>query len=424
MVSEIPLRNQKRPFQLALRCATAALTFAVVADAAVYTDDAGTDRQPDVGAVELLFADPLIHAKPEDRCEDTICTRLLELIRGARISIAFAVYGTRKQTELLKALEAAKSRGVAVRGIVDRDRNGNNVYSSTNLWMHRLGSVRDDFETEQILDAESPSKFGNRIMHNKFFIVDGRWIWTGSANVSDSGTGGYNANVVAVIDSPPLAAVYTQEFEQMWSGRFHQLKQGNGADRLEIGNTDVAVWFSPQDNALSRGVRKLIADAQRSITLGMFYLTDESIANELMTAHERGVDVRVIIDATAAGSRYTQHERLREIGIPVKVEHWGGKMHVKAAVIDGRVFIVGSMNWSYSGDNVNDENTLVLRSARLAGEFESFFDRLWDSIPPKWGTRSALPDPESPDSSPSCTDDVDNDFDRLIDGQDPGCGDG
>lgn len=424
MVSEIPLRNQKRPFQLALRCATAALTFAVVTDATTYAVDDGTDRQPDVGAVELLFADPLIHTKPGDRCEDNICTRLLELIRGARTSIAFAVYGTRKQTELLKALEAAKSRGVTVRGIVDRDRNGNNVYSSTNLWARRLGSVRDDFETEQILDAESPSKFGNRIMHNKFFIVDGRWIWTGSANVSDSGTGGYNANVAAVIDSPPLAAVYTQEFEQMWSGRFHQLKQGNGVERLEIGNTDVAVWFSPQDKALGRGVQELIAGAQRSITLGIFYLTDESIANELMTAHERGVDVRVIIDATAAGSRYTQHERLREIGIPVKVENWGGKMHVKAAVIDGRVVIVGSMNWSYSGNNVNDENTLVLRSARLAGEFESFFDRLWDSIPPKWGTRSARPDPESPDSSPSCTDDVDNDFDRLIDGQDPGCGDG
>lgn len=424
MVSEIPLKNQKRSFHLALRCTTAALTFAVTADAAVYTGNDGTDRQPDGGSVELLFAHPLIHAKPGDRCEDNVCTRLLELIRGARISIAFAVYGTRKQTELLKALEAAKSRGVTVRGIVDRDRNGNNFYSSTNLWARRLGNVRDDFEAEQILDAESPSKFGNRIMHNKFFIVDGRWVWTGSANVSDSGTGGYNANVVAVIDSPPLAAVYTQEFEQMWSGRFHQLKRGNGADRLKLGNTDAAVWFSPQDEALSRGVQELVAGAQRSITLGIFYLTDESIANQLIAAHERGVDVRVMIDATAAGSPYTQHERLREIGIPVKVEHWGGKMHAKAAVIDGRVVIVGSMNWSYSGDNVNDENTLVLRSARLAGELEAFFDRPWDGIPPKWGTRSALPGPESPESSPSCTDGVDNDFDKLVDGQDPGCGDG
>ena len=36
------------------------------------------------------------------------------------------------------------------------------------------------------------------IMHNKFFVVDRRWVWTGSANLSDSGTGGYNANIVAV----------------------------------------------------------------------------------------------------------------------------------------------------------------------------------------------------------------------------------
>lgn len=415
------MKNQERSprLRLVLRRTTVALMFAIAADAAAYISNDVTDRQPDVGSVELLFADPLIHTKPGDRCEDTICTRLLELIRGARISIAFAVYGTREQTELLKALEAAKSRGVTVRGIVDRDQDGNYAYSSTNLWTRRLGNVRDDFETEQLL---SPSKFGNRIMHNKFFIVDGRWVWTGSVNVSDSGTGGYNANVAAVIDSPPLAAVYTQEFEQMWSGRFHQLKQSNGVERLEIGNTDVAVWFSPQDQALSRGVQPLIAGAQRSITLGIFYLTDESVTNQLIAAHERGVDVRVIIDATAAGSRYTQHERLRKTGIPVKVEDWGGKMHVKAAVIDGHTVVIGSMNWSYSGDKVNDENTLVLRSARLAGKLELFFDHLWDSIPPKWEKPSAWPDPESPDSSPSCTDDVDNDFDKLIDGQDPGCG--
>lgn len=304
------MKNQERSprLRLVLRHTTVALMFAIAADAAASISNDVTDRQPDVGSVELLFADPLIHTKPGDRCEDTICTRLLELIHGARISIAFAVYGTREQTELLKALEAAKSRGVTVRGIVDRDQDGNYAYSSTNLWTRRLGNVRDDFETEQLL---SPSKFGNRIMHNKFFIVDGRWVWTGSVNVSDSGTGGYNANVAAVIDSPPLAAVYTQEFEQMWSGRFHQLKQSNGVERLEIGNTDVAVWFSPQDQALSRGVQPLIAGAQRSITLGIFYLTDESVTNQLIAAHERGVDVRVIIDATAAGSRYTQHERLR-----------------------------------------------------------------------------------------------------------------
>ena len=63
-------------------------------------------------------------------------------------------------------------------------------------------------------------------MHNKFFIVDGRYVWTGSANISDTGIGGYNANIVAYIDSPFLANYYTIEFEQMFiDGNYHKTKK-------------------------------------------------------------------------------------------------------------------------------------------------------------------------------------------------------
>ena len=51
-------------------------------------------------------------------------------------------------------------------------------------------------------------------MHNKFFIIDRQYIWTGSANISDTGTGGYNANVIASINSNYLAKHYLIEFEQ------------------------------------------------------------------------------------------------------------------------------------------------------------------------------------------------------------------
>ena len=421
------------------------------------------DRPADRESVELIFSDPLLNATPGDRCESAFCTRLLELICGARVSVDFAVYGMRNQTKLLEALEAAQARGVVVRGVVDRDRDGRSYYSSTDLWVGRLGNVRDDFDAETTLDAQDnwkprkpscprPAGFGGplqclaydlgerwlvaahasretfdesragRIMHNKFFIVDGRWVWTGSGNISDSGTGGYNANAVAVVDSAQLAAVYTAEFEQMWSGRFHQLKSSNGVEHLEIGDTHAAVWFSPQDKAMRGGVQKLLAAAQRRIDLAVFYLTNKFVTAELIAAHNRGVAVRVIVDATSAQNEYTKHELLREAGIPVKVEHWGGKMHMKAAAIDSHTVVVGSMNWTRAGELTNDENTLVLTSPRLAADFESFFHHLWDSIPSQWGGLSTRPNPESRDSSTACTDGIDNDFDELVDGADPDCG--
>ncbi len=381
------------------------------------------DRQTDEESIELLFADPFVVASPDDRCEVAICARLLELIQGAKTSIDFAVYGMRHQTQLLEAVEAAQKRGVVVRGVVDRDRKRQNYYLSTDLWVKRLGSVRDDYGAEQTLDRMGDRARFDRKMHNKFFVVDRRWVWTGSANVSDTGTGGYNANVVAVADSPQLAGIYTEEFEQMWSGRFHALKENNGVERFGIGGTKTEVWFSPQDKAMRNGLQPLIAGARSRIDLATFYLTHKDVAKELIAAHKRGVDVRVIIDATSAQKKYSKHEWLREVGISVKVENWGGKMHMKAAAVDGLAVVVGSMNWSFSGAAKNDENTLILHSPGLAVEFESVFDRLWNSIPQKWGGHGANPDPESAESSTACTDGIDNDFDCLVDGKDPGCKD-
>jgi phosphatidylserine/phosphatidylglycerophosphate/cardiolipin synthase-like enzyme len=422
----------------------------------------------DSESIELLFSDPVGVASPGDRCEAETCTRLLELIRGARSTIDFAVYGMRNQTELLEALEAAQARGVTVRGVVDRDRDGQNYYTSTDLWVGRFDNVRDDLSAERDLDAkqgeqepfeppcERPLGFEgplqclaydlgdrwlvaahasqdnfvdpdgeggpNRIMHDKFFVVDDRWVWTGSSNISDSGTGGYNANIVALVDSPQLAAVYSGEFEQMWSGRFHTLKEGDGIEHLDFDETEAAVWFSPQDDAMRFGVEALIAQAGDRIDIAVFYLTNKYVTADLIAAHRRGVEVRVIVDATSAKNGYSKHELLREAGIPVKVENWGGKMHMKAAAIDGSTVVVGSMNWTRAGEDTNDENTLILGSSVLAAEFETFFDHLWDSIPEEWGQLGTRPDPESAASSSACMDGVDNDFDGLADGADPGCG--
>ena len=67
-----------------------------------------------------------------------------------------------------------------------------------------------------------------------------------------------------------------------------------------------------------------------------FFLTHNNISRELVKAHKRGVKIRVILDATAATNGYSKHNYLREHGIPVKVESWGGKMHMKAAVFDNK----------------------------------------------------------------------------------------
>lgn len=416
--------------------------------------------------ITLILNDPFQFETPGDRCEAEICTHLLSMVQNAEYSIDAAIYGARNQSALLEALEAAVRRGVRLRLVVDRDAQGENYYSSTDEWVRRLGkhNVRDDLEVERKLNRKKqkssskprcprPDGFEgplqcmaynlgsrwllaahasredfpakgpvNRIMHNKFFVVDGRKIWTGSCNISDSGTGGYNANVALLIDSEKLASLYTQEFNSMWLGKFNQLKPKKYApERLRIDGSAVSLYFSPQNNSMRYGVEKEIQAARHSIDIAVFFLTNKFTTSDLIAAHRRGVRVRVIVDATSAKNDYTKHELLREAGIPVKVENWGGKMHAKAAVFDRRSIIAGSMNWTAAGGTVNDENTLIIYNRRIAEEFSDFYERLWSSIPERWAAAHARPDPESLDSASACIDGVDNDFDDKIDDKDPGC---
>ena len=425
---------------------------------------AGGDDASAASTLELLLQSPLEYATPGDRCEPRICTRLLDWINAAESTIDFAIYGARDQTLILEALSAARARGVKVRGYVDRDRQGNNYYSSTDEWTRRLGVIADDQAREskptpfapnpprckrpagfagplQCLaydlgnfwllaehasreDFTDPSGGGtNKIMHNKFFVVDSKRVWTGSANISDSGTGGYNANAAIAAESATLALVYTQEFDRMTRRtRSRDEKPSTGPRPHQVGDAIVEPWFSPQDQPMRYAVQPLIARATSTIDVSIFFLTHKYVAADLINAHKRGVRVRIIVDATAATNGYTKHELLRVAGIPLKVENWGGKMHAKAGAIDGEILILGSMNWTSAGDNANDENTLILRSRRLAAQYGDWFERLWQSIPNRWLARGARPDPESADSGSACADGADNDFDELIDADDPGCG--
>lgn len=425
--------------------------------------------------VEVYVIDPRKAERPENSCKVEGCKALLRLIEGAKTQIDFAIYGMRNQAEVLQALREARQRGVIVRGVVDRDAEGKNYYSSTEALAAALGGVRSDWEVEKELAREGDRKrfeqrfdpdhkdkpqsctrpegflgplqclgydLGDRcllaahaseediendgaIMHNKFFVVDGQTVWTGSTNLSDSGTGGYNANIVVVVRSRQVALWYTQEFNRMYvDNLYHGRKPPSGELRTVLKDkerTEVQVLFSPQDKPITQAVRPLLQKARKSIDIGIFFLTHKEITRDLLDAHRRGVKIRVILDATAARNGYTKHELLRAAGIPVKVEAWGGKMHMKAAVIDGRVLIGGSMNWTSAGEGGNDENTLILHSRSLAKTWTDAFNQLWGDIPDKW--LEGRPDPESKDSAHSCTDGVDDDFDHLTDKEDPGCAD-
>jgi phosphatidylserine/phosphatidylglycerophosphate/cardiolipin synthase-like enzyme len=428
--------------------------------------------------VRLVLHDPLaptLRSAPADACDVEVCTSLLALIEGATRSIDLAFYGFRDQSRLLEALLAARARGVEIRGVIDRDLDDRSYYASTDAWLRALPVFHTDHDVDVAAAAANAGRYahyrprcprpaghagpvqcvaidlgGGRcylaahasaepiedkgaIMHDKFAVVDERWVWTGSTNASDSCTGGYNANLVLVVDSPRVAGWYRAEFEQMYvDGRFHATKLAQAPMRTVLADgtgladgddgTRLEVLFSPQHEPIRRAVEPLLRGARSSIDIAVFYLTHEGVAQDLVDAHNRGVRVRVILDATGAANAYSKHEALRLAGIPVAIEDMGGKMHAKSALIDGRIVVGGSMNWTAAGESGNDENTIVLRSEALGAQYAAWFERLWGRIDPRWRADGARPDPESRDSGTACADGVDNDYDGHVDAADPGCG--
>lgn len=370
--------------------------------------------------VEFYVTDFTKYYYPSSKCLTTACQSLLKQINSAKSTIDFAIYGVDNQPEIINALINAQNRGVKVRWVYDTDKRGHTIYLETVRLKKLLKNGRSDIDYDKdLFDSTSDYSVKDAIMHNKFFIFDSQKVWTGSANISHTDLSGFNANSALLINSAQIARIYQDEFEQMYNGRFHSLKIPTKFNTTSLGTSIVEVYFSPQDAIMTKHILPLINSAKRYVYVPVFVITHKDFNQALINAKNRGVEVKVIVDATAASGKYSSVKFLRENGIKVKVENRAGKMHMKSIIIDDVYSVIGSMNFSKSGEKYNDENVLIIKNINLSKSFKQQFLHFWNSIPDKWLFKN--PGAETFNSINSCFDGIDNDFDGKIDIKDEGC---
>ena len=354
---------------------------------------------------DVYFSDHVGTTLPGANGPSATAQALVAALDGATTSIDFSLYGIGGSQQIIDALANAQGRGVTVRGVMDITGYGYYPYRDSETLINALtpGTV--------VLDNHED------IMHNKFFVIDDRWVWKGSANVSDTGIYvEYNANWSILIDHPALAAAYTTEFEEMYGGDFHTDKTDNTPHTFPVlpDGSVIESYFGPTDDAETNAIVRAIDEANTSLDLRIFYFTSWAVRDAILDAYNnRGVAVRMIVDASSAENQYSVHEDLRTAGIPVKVENWGGKEHMKGLAADNEVVILGSQNWTTSGNTKSDENTLYIKNGVLAQAFTDDFNAKWASIPNTW--LSGNPGAESLDAIGSLYDFIDNDHDGLTD---------
>jgi phosphatidylserine/phosphatidylglycerophosphate/cardiolipin synthase-like enzyme len=296
---------------------------------------------------------------------------LLDRLDAAAVSIDAAIYDFNR-VSIRDALIAAHGRGIQVRLVADDEAYENASYAPHFAALETAGIP--------IVQDHRAS-----LMHNKFFIIDGEIVWTGSTNLTDNGFT-YNHNNSLVVTSTLLADIYTLEFEEMFvDGLFGTAKTDNTTHTLTVDGVPLAIYFSPSDAALGEVIEE-VNTAADSIHFGIFFFTDDTLREALIARHQAGVTVSGVWDLLGAANTFSEDELLCLAGIPIKIEDFGGKLHNKFMVIDAggaspRV-ITGSMNWTGSGDGANDENTLIVHDAEVALAYQTAFQEIYDALGP------------------------------------------
>ncbi len=392
------------------------------------------------------YTDPYRQIKREG---DNLEKIIIDTINSAKVSVDLAVQELRLPL-VAQALAKKQKTGVKIRVILENIYNqpiGNGSPIKTNKKNEREQSRREDYiafvdlnhdgrlseeEMNQrdaitilnnaqvpIIDDTEDGSQGSGLMHHKFMVIDGKTVIVTSANFTLSDQhGDYtrsktrgNANNLLVIQSSELASYFTEEFNLMWgdgaggtkNSLFGTNKPFRQAQTFAIGKTKVSVKFSPDTNKINwfdttNGlIAQTLSQAQKSVSLALFVLSEQQLADLLENQQKQGVTIKALIDPEFAyrpysegldllGIEVTEKCRaepnnnpwsvpLKTVGVPKLAN--GDKLHHKTGIVDNNLVITGSHNWSDAANRLNDETLLILNNPVINAHYQREFEQLY-----------------------------------------------
>lgn len=284
--------------------------------------------------------------------------RLVDLIESATATIDAAFYDLQLPAAA-DALIAQHEKGLMVRLVSD-------------------SHYEDREAVRRCIKAGIPVVWDNRkaFMHNKFCVVDGVRVWTGSTNITENGMFRNNNNALR-IDSPKLAANFTREFEEMFlNGRFGSRSPADTPHpELQLSGIRVLCLFAPEDG-VQKAIIEAVEKAEATIDFMAFSFTSKEIAEAMAKRAKAGVAIRGVFEKRGAGSKYARDDFLAERGATIYLDDNAYTMHHKTIIIDEAVVVTGSYNFSASAEKQNDENVLIIHSDELAQKYTREFEEL------------------------------------------------
>jgi len=158
-----------------------------------------------------------------------------------------------------------------------------------------------------------------------------------------------------------------------------------GGDWWQVYFTDPQTVNDPEDlrGSVPEKLIDAINDAQRSIHVAAFEFDLTPVAEALIAAHGRGVEVQWVTDdeygiEADEEEGHGQFAMLEKAGIKVKDDGRSALMHNKFWIFDRQTVWTGSTNVTVNGNFRNNNNVLVIHSPQVAEIYEREFDEMWD----------------------------------------------
>ncbi|MCX6968373.1 MAG: phospholipase D family protein [Verrucomicrobia bacterium] len=141
-----------------------------------------------------------------------------------------------------------------------------------------------------------------------------------------------------------------------------------------VSRKNAQAYFSPSGGC-TEAILKALHAAKSTIRVQAYKFTSSQIAKALVDAKQRGVNVQMILDQSQRSEGENLARFVAHAGVPTYIDDKHATAHNKTMVIDGRILITGSFNFTKAAEKENAENLLVIEDADLA----TCYSRNWEA---------------------------------------------
>ena len=139
----------------------------------------------------------------------------------------------------------------------------------------------------------------------------------------------------------------------------------------------LGIYFTPPIGGAG-GIIKQIDASKKSIKVMAYGFTSINLAEALVRAKKRGVDIALIQDEKSSQNNREALQKLLDVGIEVRSDGKHAIQHNKVMVIDQDVVITGSYNFTNSAETRNAENIMIVKSEYAARRYLDNWNNHWE----------------------------------------------